>query len=111
MPHDEPRDDPQLGNKRNELTVRSARQLSVAKMIRFDEIANSFQISDLGRIAAKYYLRYQTMEVFSTWGSPDLRTRLMLDTMFNPHMKNADLFAMLSQATEVSYYLVYVSCC
>lgn len=65
MPHDEPKDDPQLGNKRNDLIVQSARQLSVAKMIRFDEITNSFLISDLGRIAAKYYLRYQTMEVFS----------------------------------------------
>jgi hypothetical protein len=65
MPHDEPRDDPQLGNKRNALIVQSARQLSAAKMIRFDEISHSFQISDLGRIAAKYYLRYQTIEVFS----------------------------------------------
>jgi len=66
MPHDEPKDDPQLGNKRNDLVVQSARQLSSAKMIRFDEILHSFQISDLGRIAAKYYLRFQTMEVFST---------------------------------------------
>lgn len=65
MPHDEPKDDPQLGNKRNELIVQNARQLSAAKMIRFDEISNSFVISDLGRIAAKYYLKYQTMEVFS----------------------------------------------
>lgn len=65
MPHDEPKDDPNLGNKRNELIVQSARQLAGAKMIRFDEISNSFQISDLGRIAAKYYLRFQTMEVFS----------------------------------------------
>lgn len=65
MPHDEPKDDPNLGNKRNELIVQAARQLTAAKMIRFDEISNSFQISDLGRIAAKYYLRYQTMEVFS----------------------------------------------
>ena len=66
MPHDEPKDDPQLGNKRNDLVVQSARQLSSAKMIRFDEILHSFHISDLGRIAAKYYLRFQTMEVFST---------------------------------------------
>ena len=65
MPHDEPKDDPQLGNKRNELITQSARQLVAAKMIRFDEIANSFIISDLGRIAAKYYLKYQTMEIFS----------------------------------------------
>lgn len=65
MPHDELKDDPQLGNKRNQLITQSVRQLAVAKMIRFDEIANSFVISDLGRIAAKYYLKYQTMEIFS----------------------------------------------
>ena len=65
MPHDEPKDDPQLGNKRNQLITQSARQLSTAKMIRFDEVSNTFVISDLGRIAAKYYLKYQTMEIFS----------------------------------------------
>jgi hypothetical protein len=30
------------------------------------------------------------------------RCGLTTDTMFHPKMKNADLFAMLSQATEVS---------
>lgn len=72
MPHDEPKDDPQLGNKRNELITQAARHLSVAKMIRFDEISNALIISDLGRIAAKYYLKYQTVEVFSE--SPKLST-------------------------------------
>jgi antiviral helicase SLH1 len=70
MSHDEPRDDPQLGNKRNELIVQAARQLSTAKMIRYDEINNSFVISDLGRIAAKYYLKYQTIEIFSQLSTP-----------------------------------------
>ncbi|KAK4688426.1 hypothetical protein P7C73_g1686, partial [Tremellales sp. Uapishka_1] len=86
MSHDEPKDDPQLGNKRNQLVTQAARQLASAKMIRFDEINNGFVISDLGRIAAKYYLRYQTVEIFNT--------------MFNAKMKNADIFAMLSQSTE-----------
>lgn len=76
MPHDEPKDDPQLGNKRNELIIQAARQLSSAKMIRYDENKNSFVISDLGRIAAKYYLRHQTMEIFSEL---DLRISRMLD--------------------------------
>ncbi len=105
MSHDEPKDDPQLGNKRNELIVQAARQLAAAKMIRFDEISNSFVISDLGRIAAKYYLRHQTMEIFSGLIISTLRFRQLTsnpDTMFHPKMKNADLFAMLSQSTEVS---------
>jgi antiviral helicase SLH1 len=112
MPHDEPKDDPNLGNKRNELIVQAARQLSAAKMIRFDEISNSFQISDLGRIAAKYYLRYQTMEVFSALSRDEHALSreiqgLTADTMFHPKMKNADLFAMLSQATEVGWHVPY----
>lgn len=65
MSHDEPRDDPQLGNKRSELVTQAARQLALAKMIRFDELTNAFTITDLGRIAARYYLRHQTVEVFS----------------------------------------------
>jgi antiviral helicase SLH1 len=69
MSHDEPKDDPQLGNKRNEITIQAARQLSspAVKMIRYDEVNNSFAITDLGRIAAKYYLKWQTIEVFSEW--------------------------------------------
>ncbi|WWC72186.1 uncharacterized protein I206_106146 [Kwoniella pini CBS 10737] len=86
MPHDVIKDDPQLGNKRNELISQAARLLQAAKMIRYDEIANTFAISDLGRIAAKYYLRYQTIEVFNT--------------KFNTRMSNADLFQMLCEATE-----------
>ncbi|WWD03969.1 hypothetical protein V865_002029 [Kwoniella europaea PYCC6329] len=86
MPHDVTKDDPQLGNKRNELISQAARLLQAAKMIRYDEIANTFAVSDLGRIAAKYYLRYQTIEVFHT--------------KFNPRMSNADLFQMLCEATE-----------
>ena len=65
MPHDEPRDDPQLGNKRNQLIVQAARQLTDAKMIQFDESLNTFTITDLGRIAAKYYLKHQSITIFS----------------------------------------------
>lgn len=86
MSHDEPKDDPQLGNKRSDLVTQAARTLAAAKMATFDESNNSFAITDLGRIAARYYLRHQTVEVFNE--------------KFNPRMKNADIFAMLSQATE-----------
>lgn len=86
MSHDEPKDDPQLGTKRSQLVTTAAKELSDAKMIRFDEHTKSFAITDLGRIAARYYLRHQTVEVFNK--------------EFNPKMKNADIFGMLSQATE-----------
>ena len=86
MAHDELKDDPQLGNKRNELITQAALQLANAKMARYDDHAHSFVISDLGRISAKYYLKYQTIDVFNE--------------KFHARMRNADLFDMLSQATE-----------
>lgn len=86
MSHDEPRDDPQLGNKRNQLITEAARTLDGVRMIRYNEVKSEFAISDLGRIAAKYYLKYQTMEIFHE--------------KLTVHMKNADLFDMLCQATE-----------
>ncbi|KIR59260.1 RNA helicase [Cryptococcus bacillisporus CA1873] len=86
MAHDVTKDDPQLGNKRNELIVQAARLLQKARMVRYDDLANTFGITDLGRIAAKYYLRFSTIEIFNS--------------KFNPRMSNADLFQMLCEATE-----------
>ncbi|KIR71630.1 RNA helicase [Cryptococcus deuterogattii CA1014] len=86
MDHDVTKDDPQLGNKRNELIVQAARLLQKARMVRYDDLANTFGITDLGRIAAKYYLRFSTVEIFNS--------------KFNPRMSNADLFQMLCEATE-----------
>lgn len=65
MAHDVTKDDPQLGNKRNGLIVQAARLLQKARMVRYDDLANTFGITDLGRIAAKYYLRFSTIEIFS----------------------------------------------
>lgn len=65
MAHDVTKDDPQLGNKRNELIVQAARLLQKARMVRYDDLANTFGVTDLGRIAAKYYLRFSTIEIFS----------------------------------------------
>ena len=44
-------------------------------------------ITDLGRIAAKYYIRAATIEKFNQ--------------QFRPKMGEADVFAMLSSSTEV----------
>lgn len=65
MAHDELKDDPQLGNKRHQLVTQASLSLNTARMARYDEHAQSFVISDLGRISAKYYLKYQTIDVFS----------------------------------------------
>ncbi|KAG5648692.1 hypothetical protein DXG03_000038 [Asterophora parasitica] len=79
-------DDPQLGSKRNELAIAAAQKLADAHMITFDRATGAFKISDLGRIAAKYYIRYLSIEIFNK--------------QFRPRMSEADVLGMLSMSTE-----------
>lgn len=81
-------DDPQLGNKRHELVTTAARRLADARMILFDQQTGAFTITDLGRIAAKYYIRHTSIEIFNK--------------EFRPRMTEADVLAMLCMSTEVS---------
>ncbi|KII95222.1 hypothetical protein PLICRDRAFT_661155 [Plicaturopsis crispa FD-325 SS-3] len=79
-------DDPQLGNKRHELVTTAARRLADARMILFDQQTGAFTITDLGRIAAKYYIRHTSIEIFNK--------------EFRPRMTEADVLAMLCMSTE-----------
>jgi antiviral helicase SLH1 len=58
-------------------------------MIAYDQRTGSFTITDLGRIAAKYYIRHASIEIFNR----EMR----------PKMTEADVLAMLCMSTEVSY--------
>ncbi|KAJ9107447.1 hypothetical protein QFC21_000900 [Naganishia friedmannii] len=86
MEHDVLQEDPQLVNKRNSLVRTAGRRLAEANMVIFDEINNKFHITDLGRIAAKYYLKHETIEVFNK--------------QFRSRLSEADTIALLSQSTE-----------
>ena len=79
-------DDPQLGGKRNELINLAARKLAETKMITFENQHERFHITDIGRIAAKYYIRYSSIEIFAE--------------EFRPKMSEADVLAMLCKSTE-----------
>ncbi|KAJ6539226.1 Sec63-domain-containing protein [Mycena capillaripes] len=79
-------DDPQLGNKRNELICAAAQKLSDAGMIIFDRLSGDLTITDLGRIAAKYYIRHTSIEIFNK--------------EFRQKMSEADVLVMLSKSTE-----------
>ncbi|THV08678.1 Sec63-domain-containing protein [Dendrothele bispora CBS 962.96] len=79
-------EDPGLGSKRNEYITEAAKRLADVGMIVFDQRTHSFTITDLGRIAAKYYIRYRTIEIFNN--------------DFRPKMTEADVLAMLSKSTE-----------
>lgn len=88
IPYDEVVDDPQLGSRRQQLVTNAAQALMNAGMINFDRQSNSLTVTDLGRIAAKYYIRHQSIEIFNK--------------EFRPKMSEADVLAMLSSSTEVS---------
>ncbi|KAJ3862945.1 Sec63-domain-containing protein [Lentinula novae-zelandiae] len=78
--------DPMLGSKRNELVTQAAQVLVHARMIEFDRQTGAFKITDLGRIAARYYIQYQSIENFNE--------------IFRPKMSEADVLGMLSKSTE-----------
>ncbi|KAG6832920.1 hypothetical protein H0H92_004804 [Tricholoma furcatifolium] len=79
-------DDPQLGNKREVLAIAAAQKLADARMITFDRATGAFTITDLGRIAAKYYIRHSSVEIFNK--------------EFRQKMSEADVLGMLSMSTE-----------
>ncbi|KAF8812579.1 Sec63-domain-containing protein [Phlegmacium glaucopus] len=79
-------DDPQLGGKRKELVNLAAQKLAETKMITFENQHGRFNITDLGRIAAKYYIRHSSMEIFTQ--------------EFRPKMSEADVLGMLCKSTE-----------
>ena len=80
-------DDPQLGAKRRQLVEEAATRLSEAGMIAFDRQTNQLTITDLGRIAAKYYVRYASIVIF--------------EQQFRPKMTEADVLRLLCMSTEV----------
>lgn len=87
-------DDPQLGRKRRELVYSKATELAEARMIVFDKERDAFAITDLGRIAAKYYIRSKTILIFNE--------------TFRAKMSEADVLHMLCKSTEVSYTLTWL---
>lgn len=82
-----------LGSKRNELVTKAAQVLVHARMIEFDRQTGAFKITDLGRIAARYYIQYQSIEIFNE--------------IFRPKMSEADVLGMLSKSTEVMSLFFY----
>lgn len=80
--------DPRLGAKRNQLATNAVRRLAEARMVNWNRSTGMLQITDLGRIAAKYYIRLSSIEIFNQ--------------RFKPKMSEADVLRMLSHSTEVS---------
>ena len=83
--------DPQLSGKLEDNIRATARLLARARMITCHSDPERYIITDLGRIAAKYYISYQSIEIFNE----HLKER----------MTEADILNVLSKSTEVSTIL------
>jgi antiviral helicase SLH1 len=83
---DEVLDDPQLGSKRLHEITAAAKYLTKCKMLELAEGTGQMRITELGRIAARYYITYRTVEIFNE----KLRN----------HMSEADLLSVFGQATD-----------
>ncbi|TMW51086.1 hypothetical protein DOY81_003817 [Sarcophaga bullata] len=78
--------DPQLEAKRQQLIVGAAMSLDKARMIRFNQRTLDFNVTDLGRTASHFYIKYDTVEIFND--------------LLKPFMNESEIFAMISQAQE-----------
>lgn len=88
MSHDVLRDDPSLNAKRTQLVLAAADSLVEARMIDHSKQSGSFTITDLGRIAAKYYIHHKSIMIFNR--------------LLGAHMTEEGVLSMVSLSTEVS---------
>ncbi|KIK30576.1 hypothetical protein PISMIDRAFT_26369 [Pisolithus microcarpus 441] len=79
-------DDPSLVERRQQAIKSAAKQLAQLKMIDFDADTETFTTKDIGQIAAKYYIRHQSIEEWKA--------------SFKPTMSEADVLRTLSTSTE-----------
>lgn len=63
--HEDFDQDPTLVGKRRELIHDAASKLFSAKLIRYEENSRSYATTDVGRVASKFYVDWQTAELFS----------------------------------------------
>jgi len=88
MSYDVLRDDRSLNSKRHELVLSAADSLVEARMIDHAKESGSFTITDLGRIAAKYYIHHKSIMIFNR--------------ELGAHMSEERVLAMVSLSTKVS---------
>ncbi|KIJ26870.1 hypothetical protein M422DRAFT_116775, partial [Sphaerobolus stellatus SS14] len=70
------------GNKRHMLVKAAAKNLAEARMIDYNEVMGALAITDLERIAEKYYIGAGSIEIFNK--------------EFKPVMSEANILRMLS---------------
>ncbi|XP_041762573.1 activating signal cointegrator 1 complex subunit 3 [Anopheles merus] len=84
--YDDLREDPSLEVKRRQLIHTAAMALDKARMVRYNDRTGDLNVTDLGRTASHFYIKYDTVEVFNE--------------MLKPIMTDADILQMMSNAHE-----------
>lgn len=59
-------EDPQLSMERLNLVTNAANILDRCLMVRYNEKSGNLGVTDLGRVASHYYIKYSTIEAFNT---------------------------------------------
>lgn len=78
-------EDRSLTIKRREYIHQAAMALDKAKMIRYNERTEDLNITDLGRTASHFYIKYDTVEVFNEMLRPIMNEGEVLNMMANAH--------------------------
>ncbi|XP_054270395.1 activating signal cointegrator 1 complex subunit 3 [Macrosteles quadrilineatus] len=88
--HQQLLEDPNLDIKQRELIENAAQALDKAKMLRFNPRTGDLSVTDLGRTASHYYIKYDTVEVFNE--DMNMTSDCVMD--------DKAIFAMISKAQE-----------
>lgn len=83
------KNDPSLVGRRHDLVHAAATLLQRSNMIRYDKLSGTLQSTALGKIASHYYIRHQSMQVYSE--------------NLKPHMSQIDIFRLFSLSKEFSF--------
>lgn len=78
--------DPSLEEKRRDLIKIAAKALDKARMLSYNERTGDLRVTDMGRTASHFYVKYDTVEVFNE--------------MMKPIMNEAEILAMISHSQE-----------
>lgn len=78
-------EDPTLERRRKELIHDAAMRLDKAKMVRYNVRTGDLNVTDLGRTASHFYVKYDTVEIFNEMIHPSMNEGEILNMMSHAH--------------------------
>ncbi|CAI5478002.1 unnamed protein product [Closterium sp. Yama58-4] len=84
--------DPGLVARRQALITEAARALDRAKMMRFDERSGQLYVTELGRVASHFYIRYTSVETYNE--------------LLRRHMSESEIVDLIARSSEFENIVV-----